>query len=88
MKKLIVFLSFFVLFSCGNKTSIDIEEKGYKENKKIELNLEEKEKLNVIDDNESKDNVEKILEEKEEPQVEEVNKELISPVFDDIQEIV
>lgn len=88
MKKLIVFLSFFVLFSCGNKTSIDIEEKGYKENKKIELNLEEKEKLNVIDDNESKDNVEKILEEKEEPQVEEVNKELISSVFDDIQEIV
>ena len=83
-----IFLSFFVLFSCGNKTSIDIEEKGYKENKKIELNLEKKEKLNVIDDNESKDNVEKILEEKEEPQVEEVNKELISPVFDDIQEIV
>ena len=32
-----------------------IEEKGYKENKKIELNLEKKEKLNVIDDNESKD---------------------------------
>ena len=32
-----IFLSFFVLFSCGNKTSIDIEEKGYKENKKIEF---------------------------------------------------
>ncbi|MGP1494631.1 MAG: polysaccharide deacetylase family protein [Streptobacillus sp.] len=86
MKKLIVFLSFFVFFSCVNKTSIDIEEKRNNENKKVELNVEEKEKLNVIDDNESKDNVEKILEEKEDLQVEEVNKELISPIFNELQE--
>ena len=63
MKKLIVFLSFFIFFSCGNKASVDIEEKRYNENKKVELNVEKNEKLNVIVNNESKDNVEKILEE-------------------------
>lgn len=86
MKKLIVFLSFFIFFSCGNKSSVDIEEKRYNENKKVELNVEKNEKLNVIVNNESKDNVEKILEEKEETQVEEVNKELISPIFNELQE--
>ena len=48
MKKLIVFLSFFIFFSCGNKSSVDIEEKRYNENKKVELNVEKNEKLNVI----------------------------------------
>lgn len=86
MKKLIVFLSFFIFFSCGNKASVDIEEKRYNENKKVELNVEKNEKLNIIVNNESKDNVEKILEEKEETQVEEVNKELISPIFNELQE--
>ena len=89
MKKLGVFLSFFILFSCGNKTSVDIEEKRYIENKKEKLNVEEKkEELNVIDNNENTNNIEKILQEKEkeEIQVEEINKGVSSFMFKDIEE--